>query len=111
MRKRLKTAANILFHIISLSLIALGIVGYRDKSEELLLIVFSIFFYILSLASYIVPKFSHRILYKWGEFVLKSSGERIEYEGENFKKYLKYRYWFTFLSFVLILINVLIKFL
>ena len=111
MRKRLKIVANILFHIISLLLIVFCIVGYRDNSEELLLIVLSIFLYILSLASYIVPKFSHHILYKFGEFVMKFSGERIEYEEDNFKKYLKYRYWFTVFSFALILIGILIKFL
>lgn len=111
MRNRLRIVVSILFHIISLSLIALSIAWYQDDSETLFLIIFSIFFYILSLTSYVAPKFSHHILYKWGEFVLRSSGERIEYEDDNFKKYIKYRYWFAILAFALIFMNVLIKFL
>lgn len=110
MRKRLKIVANILFHIINLLLIAFCIVGYRDNSEELLLIVLSIFLYILSLASYIAPEFSHRVLYKWGEHVIKNSDAVIVYEEDAYKKYVKYRWLFLFFCYFFVLIDIFIAF-
>jgi len=82
----------------------------NDKfGDETLLVVISIMLYVLSLLSFIFPKFSHHILYKWGELVLKSSGERIEYENDNFKKYIKYRYLFLVFAFAFILMGILIN--
>ena len=106
--KKTNIVAIIISHIMCLSLIALSVGLYNHTNEELLLIVLSIMFYILSTLSYISPKLSHHIWYKFGEWVLKHSGEKIEYENDNLKKYIKYRYLFLVFSFVFILPEILI---
>ena len=97
------------FHITYLLTLFLYFYLNDKFINEILLVVISIMFYVLSLLSFIFPKFSHHLLYKWGELVLKSSGERIEYEKDNFKKYIKYRYLFLVFAFAFILMEIFIN--
>lgn len=106
--KKTNIAAIMISHIMCLSLIALSVGLYNHADWELLLIVLSVMFYILSVLSYVSPKFSHHVWYKFGEWVLKYSGEKIEYENDNLKKYIKYRYLFLVFSFAFILPEILI---
>ena len=77
--------------------------------NEILLVAISIMFYILSLLSFTFPNFSHHILYKLGELVLKYSNERTVYENDSLKKYIKYRYLFMIFAFAFILMEIFVN--
>ena len=98
------------FHIIYLLLIA-GCILYNYHSAELLLMVLGIVFYVLSLLSYIMPKFIHHVLYKLGEWILKKSDAVIVYENDAYKKYVRHRWLILFFSYFFISIDIVFSFL
>ena len=106
--KKTNIVAIMISHIMCLLLIALSVGLYNHADWELLLIALSIMFYILSVLSYVSPKFSHHVWYKFGEWVLKHSCEKIESENDSFKKYIKHRYLFLVFAFVFILPTILV---
>lgn len=104
-----KRLVNVVGHILYLFGVLLYFNFNSRCAHEMILIVISIIFYILSVLSFVIPNFTHRIMYKLGELFLKYSDTKIEYEGDSLKKYIKYRYLFMLFALLFLLLEMFLN--
>ena len=85
------------------------IIGSNVKGEDILLLSCSLFLFLISFASLFFSRKVYHLLYKFGEKMLKRTGEVPVYESDGYKKYPLICSWLLIIANVLIVIGIIFR--